>query len=83
MNILGAVFAAWLNASQRSQVGVGMNGWVKCFEWSQGLYTALHKNLSLLFCCFYKYNLYKACVQLKFECTAGNTGFTLIGLLGC
>ena len=49
MNSLCTVIAAWLNASQRSQDGVGMNmsarGWsVKNLEWSQGLDTALYKN---------------------------------------
>ena len=43
------MFAMWLNGSQRSRV-VGMNtsarGWsVRLFEWSDGLDTALYKNI--------------------------------------
>ena len=42
-------YAAWLNASHRSRVGVGMKSsameWsVNLFEWSNGLNTALYKN---------------------------------------
>ena len=52
MNSLYAVIAAWLNASQRSRDGVGMNrsarGFsVKHFEQSQGLDTAFYKNVPL------------------------------------
>ena len=51
MNRLHAVIAVWLNASQRSLVGVGMNRSgrrrsVKCFERSNGLDTSLYKVIS-------------------------------------
>ena len=48
------VLETWLNASQRSQVGVEMNmsamGWsMKGFEQSNGLHTALYKDIPLPF----------------------------------
>ena len=46
------VIAEWLNASQRSQVGIGLNRSargrsVKCFEKSQGQDTYHNKNIPL------------------------------------
>ena len=53
-NSLRAAIAAWLNTSQRSWDGLGMNrsarGWsVKRFEQSYGPDTALYKNVLLLY----------------------------------
>ena len=53
-NSLRAAIAAWLNTSQRSWDGLGMNrsarGWsVKRFEQSYGPDTALYKNVPLLY----------------------------------
>ena len=45
MNSLHIVIAAWLNASQRSRVGVGMNRSAR----SYGLDTALCENVHLIF----------------------------------
>ena len=54
MNSPHRLIAAWLSASQRSQVGVGMNrsariGSVKRFERSNRLDTVLYKNITLPF----------------------------------
>ena len=50
-NSLRVIIAAWLNASQRSQNSVGMNRsarGVKQYEQSQGVDTALYKNVLLM-----------------------------------
>ena len=48
---LRTIIAVWLNASQRSRVDVGMNrsAIVKRFKRSNGLDTALYKNIPLPF----------------------------------
>ena len=54
-NILCILITAWQNASLRSRDGVGMNRGcsVKCFEQSQGLDTALCKNIPFHDCTNY------------------------------
>ena len=53
MDCFRTVIAAWLNASRRTNVGVGMNrsvrgASVKHFERSIGLDTALYKNTPVI-----------------------------------
>ena len=79
-NSLRAVIAAWLNASQRSRNGVVMNrsarGWsAKRFEQSQGLDTALYKNVPLPFilnsnasCFGYVWHGFPGLLCLCFDC---------------
>ena len=68
-NSLRAAIAAWLNTSQRSWYGLGMNRsarvWsVKRFEQSYGPDTALYKNIPLPFTFLYMYECMYVCMYV-------------------